>query len=106
MRHIFPDAERQLESQHGYGYDLKNTGRYRIQAKCYKDYAPISKINEAIGGCTRPNDVPILITKGDRKETMVVMPFDHFLELLSIYKEHTEGMYEGISEIAAVMVEN
>lgn len=91
LKPFFPDACRQLEYQEGLGVDLANTGRYKIQLKRYKDYAPISKINEAVGACKNHTDVPILITKGDRKEDMVVMPLGHFLELQSIYKEYTDG---------------
>lgn len=68
------------------GVDLKNTGPFRVQCKRYKDYAPISKIEEI----QDPTGIPLLITKGDRKPDMVVMKAQDFFEMLGVLR----GVYE------------
>ena len=74
----FPDAKRHLESQieEALGYDLDNTGPFVVQCKAWKEYASISKINEI----KITNKIPLLITKGDNKPAMVVMPLEDFLK--------------------------
>ena len=82
LRKLFPDCKRHLEMQYqeAKGYDLDNTGNLKIQIKAHKDYVPISKINEVhYSG----NDIPVLITKGDHKEPMVVLSFKYFLSIIS-----------------------
>ena len=79
LKNVFPNAERQLESQHGFGYDIANTFPYRIQCKCYQDYAPINKINEVP---EEDGAIPVLVTKGNRKEPMAVMHLIFFLRIL------------------------
>ncbi len=90
LRPFFPKAIRALEYQEGLGIDLLHTGRLRIQCKAYKKYAPLSKIEEA--GDT---DIPVLITKGDRKPPLICMRLEHFLDILhdpeAIHKEITRG---------------
>ena len=80
----FTDAYRVLESQQRAhranresGVDVK-AGNLRIQCKRYKGYAPIGKIREvdAVDG------IPVLITKADYKESMVVLSLDDFLAIL------------------------
>lgn len=78
FREVYPDAQRLLEYQEGYGIDLDKTGIFRVQCKAYKQYAPISKINEIPKG----DYIPVLVTKGDRLTPMVVLPLDNFIELL------------------------
>ena len=75
----YDKAQRQLEYQEGFGYDLTGVGRYQPQLKRYKGYAPINKIEEvpAVEG-----KVPLLITKGDRMPVMVVIPWENFKELI------------------------
>ena len=78
----FPNAQRQLEYQEGKGVDLQNTGRYLVQCKRGKQYAPITKIEEVYSSLDKNNNhIPVLITKADRKEVMAVIPLDHFLEI-------------------------
>jgi hypothetical protein len=87
FREIFPNAKRNLEYQLDacYGVDLANTGDYRIQCKKLKKYASISKIEEV--KCDRVlGEVPVLITAGDGKEPMAVLPLQEFLNLLSASK--------------------
>lgn len=79
LRHIFPEAARQMEYQVSSGIDLANTGNLAIQCKRYKGYAPISKINEVE---TKNGRIPVLITKGDRLPDMVVLSLDDFIKIL------------------------
>lgn len=78
---VFPKAKRHLEMQkeEAMGFDLDNTGPYKIQCKAYKKYAPLSKIEEVQ---RQPGDIPVLLTKGDRKKPIVAMYFDDWLDLL------------------------
>lgn len=76
---IFPKAARLLEYQEGFGVDIMNTGVYDIQCKRLKKYASITKIEEVPAVIGR---IPILITKGDNKPIMAVLPLEHLLELI------------------------
>jgi hypothetical protein len=83
LRVVFPNARRQLEYHIDdcQGVDIANTGRYKFQCKKLKRYAPITCIAEVV--CDRAlGDVPVLVTAGDNKEPVVVLPFDDFLALL------------------------
>lgn len=82
LRDVFPNAMRHLEyqtSEANKGIDLVNTGQLRIQCKRYKGYAPITKIFEVSGG---EGEIPVLITKADRKPDMVVLSLDDFLKII------------------------
>ena len=75
-----PDARRNLGESGGQmlGVDVI-AGVLRIQAKRYKAYAPISKLEEV------PREletVPALVTKGDRKETVIALYWHDFLALV------------------------
>jgi hypothetical protein len=80
---IFPGARRQLEyhSDDAKGIDIAGTGVYKVQCKRYRDYAPVAKINEV--QCDREfGEVPILVTAGDHKEPMAVLPLEDLLQLI------------------------
>jgi len=81
LKSLYPKAQRQLEYQEGKGVDLEHTGDFLFQCKAYKDYAPISKINEIP---ITENKIRCLVTKGDRKEPMVVIPFKEFKAMLEV----------------------
>lgn len=72
-------ARRQLEYQEGLGVDLENTYPFQVQCKRYKDYCPISKIEEV-----NPDkgEIPMLITKGDRKKAVCVMYWEDVQEMI------------------------
>lgn len=83
LRVVFPEARRLLEyhAEDANGVDLLNTEFYRIQCKRGRKWCSLSKIEEVtydelIG------EVPVLVTQGDRKEILVALPFDEFLNLL------------------------
>ena len=79
FRSVYPNAKRKLEYQISEctGVDISDTGPFKIQCKAYKDYAPISKIKEIQEG-----GIPCLVTKGDRKEAMIVLPLTDFINIL------------------------
>ena len=81
LKEFFPEAKRHLEFQESdaKGFDLDNTGKYRIQCKRYKSYAPIAKIEEVH---KESGSVPVLMTRGDNKPTVVCMYLEDFKDLL------------------------
>lgn len=88
--HIFPDAQRMLEYQGSnvIGTDLENTDVFRFQCKCTANYANPSKIFEIRE--KDPNHIPVLVTKGNNRPAMAVVPFDKFVTLLEIAYGHSE----------------
>lgn len=83
FREVYKDAKRHLEYQasEANGVDVVNVGPYLVQCKRNRGYAAINKIKE-IKVDPIEGGVPILITKGDNEEPLVVFSFEHFLELL------------------------
>jgi hypothetical protein len=84
LGHIFPEAERLLEYQASkvIGVDIEGTDRIKIQCKNHQNYCSIGTINEI--RTTNLNDIPVLVTKGNRMEAMAVLPFEKFVTLLEI----------------------
>jgi hypothetical protein len=83
LREFWPNARRQLENHKddAQGVDIQGTGRFKIQCKKLKKYAPISKMREI--KCEEAfGDVPVLVTAGDREPTVAVLLFEDFLALL------------------------
>ena len=83
--HIFPEAKRNLEYQPGegnQGKDIGGTDRIIFQCKNHQGYVSISTIREI--QLTSNEDIPVLVTKGNRLEPMAVLPFDKFVTLLEI----------------------
>ena len=99
FRRFFPQAKRQLEYQEGLGVDLADVGRFRIQCKRYKTYAPIAKIKEAgeVEGA-----IPALVTKGDREKVVIALYLEDFFKILEdpdyIYGERNGKGREEIGE--------
>lgn len=83
LRGVFPSARRHLEYQDGecHGYDIANTGWYRIQCKRFKKYANPSHIQE-VEADEAFGEVPVLVTKADNERVLAVLPFEEFLDLL------------------------
>ena len=79
LRDIFPQVEREWEAHTGKGYDLRNTGALRIQCKRGKQYAPVTKIEEVPKAL---DIIPVLVTRGDNKESVAVLYLDDFLSIL------------------------
>ncbi len=84
LRCIYKDARRHLEyqDQEANGVDLVHTGIYKIQCKRGRKWASISAIEE-VSVCTEYGEVPVLITKGDNKPSVAVLPLEEFIRLVS-----------------------
>lgn len=77
-----------------HGIDLCGTEPFLVQCKRFKDYAPISCIEEiqipeairSYWGDSPPavmlDAVPLLITKADNKPTMAVLPWEELKKLI------------------------
>lgn len=80
----FPAASRHLEFQShhgGQGIDLEGVGPYRVQCKKLRQYASVATIEEV--KCERwLGEVPILVTAGDNKEPMAVLPLEELMRLI------------------------
>ena len=87
----FPTAERQLEYQisEAFGVDLKNTDPFLVQCKRGRKWASISKIKEIKRAFEQY--IPLLITKGDREESVVCMYLRDFKELVKTNQNKGEG---------------
>jgi phage FluMu protein Com len=84
LGHIFPEAERVLEYQASkvIGVDIEGTDRIKIQCKNHQNYCSIGTINEI--KIKSSDDIPVLVTKGNRLEAMAVLPFEKLVTLLEI----------------------
>lgn len=91
LGHIFPDAQRMLEYQgsNGIGVDLENTDIFRIQCKCWANYANPNVIFEIRE--PKPH-IPVLVTKANNRPSMAVLPFKEFVTLLEIAYGHRERL--------------
>jgi len=88
FKEFYPEARRHLEyhSSDANGVDLINTGDWQCQLKRYKQYAPISKIEEI-----QVEGNHLLITKADRKPAILCMYLDCFFDMLrKIFKLEKE----------------
>lgn len=91
LKEVFPNARRHLEYQSACanGMDIANTEPYFFQCKKLKKYASITcieevKCDEALG------DIPVLVTAGDGKPIMAVLPFE---ELIRLFKADREARF-------------
>lgn len=83
--HIFPEAKRNLEFQADDAIeskDIAGTDVYKIQCKNYQNYVNPSIIFDV--KLSSEEDVPVLVTKGNRLPPMAVIPFGEFIKLLEI----------------------
>lgn len=82
--HIFPEAQRNLEYQadEDQGLDIKGTDRIKIQCKFRQNYVPINTIREI--QLKNENEIPVLVTKGNHREPMAVLPWKKLVTLLEI----------------------
>ena len=82
LKPLFPNASRQLEFQdiEARGVDLKGTGCLAIQCKVRKSrHVPLSTIEEIKA---LPHEVPVLISKVDRGDTLCALKWEDFLKML------------------------
>lgn len=97
LGHIFPEAKRNLEFQADeaiHSKDIAGTDVYKIQCKNYQNYVNPSVIFEV--KLSRPEDVPVLVTKGNRLPPMAVLPLGDLIDLL----EYKYGLREPKVSIA------
>lgn len=78
--HGFPEAKRKLEYQNeskgrDWGYDIEGVGALRPQAKSYKKYVSVTKIEEVK---VEKKFIPCLVTKGDYKPDVICFYADDF----------------------------
>lgn len=87
LRPIFPEVRRHLEYQdaEANGVDLTHTGRLKIQCKRGKKWASISAIEE-IEYRPELGEIAVLVTKGDQKPAMAVIPLENFIRILALLK--------------------
>lgn len=80
----FKDAKRHLEYQacEAQGIDLDGTGKFKVQCKRGRGYAPINRIEE-IQVDPIEGGIPVLVTRADNKESMAVLTLKDFLDLVS-----------------------
>ena len=99
--HIYPEAKRNLEYQADSaqeGKDISNTGPYAIQCKNHQNYVPIKTIKEI----ERTEDNrPVLVTKGNKMEPVVVMYFSDWVKMLEEIRGR-ELLEEGKGAMASV----
>lgn len=81
LRSVFPEIERNLSQTRSGGHDFINTPGFGIENKIGKATSPKKAIEQCAIACFN-GDVPIAITKDDRKDRLVTMRFDDFLPLL------------------------
>lgn len=84
LGHIFPEAKRQLEYQtdERKGTDIANTDVLKFQAKNKQNYVSVTTIEEI--KIKNDNEIPVLVTKGNRQEPMAVLPFRKLVTLLEV----------------------
>jgi hypothetical protein len=87
----YENARRHLEYNaiDAKGYDLDDVGPFKVQCKRLKQWAPISKIEEV--QLEDHEDIEMLVTKGDKKPIMAVLPFRKLIALLK--KKNEEIAY-------------
>ena len=86
--HIFPEAKRMLEYQASdvIGVDIEGTDPFLIQCKNHQGYCSVSTIGEV--RLQRKDQIPVLVTKGNRLEAMAILPFEKFVTLLEVAYGH------------------
>ncbi len=85
LRPVFPNARRLLEnhSDDANGVDILHTGDYKFQCKRLRKYCNPNRIEEV--QCDEViGEVPVLITQGDRKRILAIIPFEELLRLLKL----------------------
>lgn len=85
LGHVFPEAKRNLEFQADeaiHSKDIAGTDVYKIQCKNYQNYVNPSVIFDV--KLSSQEDVPVLVTKGNKLPPMAVLPLGDFISLLEI----------------------
>lgn len=85
LNKLYPEARRCLEyhQKDAQGIDLIHTGPYKIQCKRMAKYANPSRIEE-VQCIEMLGDIPVLITKADKKRILAVIPYEEFVRLVGV----------------------
>lgn len=90
LKPLFPEAKRHLEFQKeeaAGGYDIENTDEYKFQCKRGHHYKSPLAIEEV--KCDREyGEVPVLLTRADKKESLAIMYMSDFIDLVKRAKEN------------------
>lgn len=89
LRRIYPEVKRHLESQsqEAKGYDLDNTGPYRIQAKCMAKVPNIPEVFKEFK--TGPECVQVVMFKVTGKGIYAAFKVDDALKLIEAKEKGT-----------------
>lgn len=92
----YTKARRHLEYHEDdcHGVDLDNTGPFRVQCKAHKNYVSVNTISEIQD--LKQGEIPVLITKGDRLESMAVLPAKDFYKMAESVRLLNLGVYTPI----------
>jgi hypothetical protein len=94
FRPVYPEARRQLEYNEAdcNGVDLAHTGPYRVQCKRMKKYVNPSVIEEVKLRDAKA-EIPVLVTRADKKPALAVIPLDALIGLITIAeRQRTEAL--------------
>lgn len=72
----------EFQSDEAKGYDLKETAPFLVQCKKCKGYVSVNTIDEIE---PKLGYIPIVITQGDYKPAMVIIPWKCFKKILATY---------------------
>lgn len=90
LKEVFPDARRGRQDRDSNFRDTKEadiegTGPYWVECKARKGSPPVyPAIDQAKADMkgSRPDAIPLIVTKKNNHGIYVTMPIDHFMELL------------------------
>ena len=97
-------AKRHLEyqTQEANGCDLDNTYPFVVQCKRHANYVNPSVIQEI--KYLHDGEMPVLITAGNNKPPMAILPLEHFMLLARTFKLYTE-LHGRVIETASKAIE-
>lgn len=81
----------EFQSEEAKGYDLKETAPFHVQCKKCKGYVSVNTIEEIE---PKLGYIPIVITKGDYKPAMVIIPWKNFKDILATYPLNPRNCHE------------
>lgn len=86
LRSIWPDVKRHLESQsqEAKGYDLDNTGDFRIQVKALNRVPNIPAVFKEFS--IEADKIPVVIFKRDGQGTFACFKIEDALTLLNVFE--------------------
>jgi hypothetical protein len=94
MTMLFPYAQRRLEYQthKAKGHDIDYTGEFLFQCKRGRNYhgpSALDEIHDRTG-----KKLKVLVTKADNKESMAIMSFEQFKDVMRLLKDSHPHLFE------------